>query len=58
MNFFNSIRPIIILSTSLLLTSCYRMPSDDEYSLVPVTNNPSITFEKSSAMPGMPGASY
>lgn len=35
---------IIILS----LTSCYRMPTDDDYCLVPNLNNPDITREKSS----------
>ena len=29
-----------------LLTSCYRMPAEDEYSLIPTTNNPVVTREK------------
>jgi hypothetical protein len=24
----------------ILLSSCYRMPSEDDYSLIPMTNNP------------------
>lgn len=30
----------------LLLSSCYRMPTEEDYSLVPTTNNPAITYEK------------
>lgn len=37
----------------LVLSGCYRMPSEDEYSLVPTTNNPAITHEKpGSLLPG------
>jgi len=35
-------------------TSCYRMPAEDEYSLIPGTNNRDITRESSqSALPGL-----
>ncbi len=27
-------------------SACYRIPTDDDYSLVPLTNNPSVTNEK------------
>jgi len=47
-----------MLFATLLLSGCYRMPTENDYSLVPVTNNPSVTCEKSSGLPGMPGASY
>jgi hypothetical protein len=30
----------------LLLTGCYTMPSDDEFCVVPTTNNPSVTNAK------------
>lgn len=29
-----------------MCVGCYRMPSDDECSLVPTTNNPDVTREK------------
>jgi len=35
--------PILLLGS---LASCYRMPTDDDYSLVPTTNNPSVTCAK------------
>lgn len=28
------------------LTGCYRMPTDDDYSLIPCTNNPQITRQR------------
>lgn len=28
-------------------SSCYRMPTDDDFCLVPATNNPAVTHEKS-----------
>lgn len=30
-----------------ICTSCYRMPTDDDFCIVPATNNPSVTHEKS-----------
>lgn len=40
--------------TAALLAGCYRMPTEDDYSIVPVTNNPDITREKSgNVMPNM-----
>jgi hypothetical protein len=37
------------------LTSCiYRMPEDDEFRCVPLTNNPNITLDKGNlSIPGM-----
>lgn len=44
----------LFLVTSLSLSACYRMPTEDDYCLVPNVNNPSITREKSgSAMPNL-----
>jgi hypothetical protein len=37
----------------LTLTSCYRMPGEDDYSLIPNINNPDITRAKESAEPAM-----
>jgi hypothetical protein len=48
-----------ILVTLLLLvsfTSCYRMPTDEDYCVIPTTNNKSITREK--AGPPIPGVQY
>jgi hypothetical protein len=39
-----------------LLTGCYRMPTDDDYSLVPMTNNPTTTRQHADSP--MPQASY
>lgn len=38
------------------LTSCYRMPTDDDYSLVPSTNNPDTTRQRQDSL--MPSVSY
>ncbi|CUI16330.1 hypothetical protein PNK_0704 [Candidatus Protochlamydia naegleriophila] len=43
-----------LLPLLLVLSSCYRMPGENEFSVVPTTNNPSVTCEKASSMlPGM-----
>lgn len=42
-----------LLTSALLLTSCYRMPNDDDYSAVPLTNHPDLTREKSDIVPQM-----
>ncbi len=38
---------LIIAILALSLTSCalYRMPAPDEFSTVPVTNNPTVTHD-------------
>lgn len=47
-------RLFVTISFCLIFTSCYRMPTDDDYSVVPITNNPAVTCEKkSNVMPGM-----
>jgi hypothetical protein len=47
---------LLIATVALATTACYRMPAEDEYSLVPFTNNPDVTRNKSSGSM-MPGAS-
>lgn len=37
----------IVASSSLV--SCYRMPREDEFSVVPSINNPDVTREKPSS---------
>ncbi len=32
------------------LVSCYRMPTEDDFSVVPTTNNPSVTYEKNDGL--------
>lgn len=49
-------RLIFAACLALLLTGCYRMPSENEFSLVPTTNNPAVTCEKRSS--GIPGLGY
>jgi len=51
-----SIAPILIASACICLTSCYRMPNENDFSLVPTTNNPAVTCEKSSSI--LPGMGY
>ena len=47
---------LLSLTSALILTSCYRMPNEDDFSLVPTTNNPAVTNEKpGSFLPGMVG---
>lgn len=40
----------------LLLSSCYRMPGEEDYCLIPTTNNPSVTGQSAGTL--MPGTSY
>lgn len=32
------------------LVSCYRMPTENDFSVVPTTNNPSVTYEKNDGL--------
>lgn len=50
----NKIMALFLIAFSL--TGCYTMPGEDDYSLVPTTNNPDITREKSDSF--MPQMSY
>lgn len=45
---------LTLFATSLC--SCYRMPTDDDYSLVPSTNNPTVTRQRAESP--LPQASY
>jgi hypothetical protein len=49
---------ILAILMMLMMVSCvYRMPSDEDYSTVPTTNNPGII--RGSAEPSlMPGVKY
>lgn len=39
-------KAIFFLCLVLNLTGCYRMPTDDDCSVVPTTNNPDITRDQ------------
>lgn len=43
-------------SLCFLMASCYRMPTEDDFSVVPTTNNPRVTCEKQTGF--APGASF
>lgn len=45
---------IFFVATSL--SSCYRMPTENEYSTIPTVNNPDVT--RASGGSGLPGMSY
>lgn len=47
---------LLLMMTALLLTSCYRMPGDDDYCLIPATNNPTVTNQKGGSF--IPSTSY
>ncbi len=51
MKYFVNISRAIFLNLFIatLLNGCYRMPNDDEYSVVPRTNNPDLIREKPSS---------
>lgn len=50
-------KKLLLLLIPIMLTSCYQMPGDDDYCVVPTTNNPCVTGQKSSGPP-TPSASY
>ncbi|MBA3239081.1 MAG: hypothetical protein H0T62_12135 [Parachlamydiaceae bacterium] len=47
---------LLLITVSTALNSCYRMPTDDDYSLVPSTNNPDRTRQRQESL--MPKVSY
>ena len=40
----------------LLTAACYRMPTEEDYCVIPTTNNPSITRERQDSP--LPGIAY
>lgn len=48
----------LLLLLPLLVTSCYRMPTEDEDCLIPITNNSRVISEKQSSNPLMPQGKY
>ena len=49
---------LLLILALTCLTSCYRMPTEDDYCVVPTTNNPDVTRERVGTNTMMPGASY
>jgi hypothetical protein len=37
---------LFLIMTSPFMGGCYRMPTADDYSLIPSTNNPQITRQR------------
>lgn len=48
---------ILLALLACNLCGCYRMPTEDDYSTVPLVNNPDLTREKPSQQL-MPGVGY
>jgi hypothetical protein len=51
------IRQLLIFALLATTAACYRMPDENDYSLIPTTNNPDFTKNsgkgKGSSMPGI-----
>lgn len=40
----------LIACTGFCLIGCYRMPTENDFSVVPTTNNPAVTCEKNDSL--------
>lgn len=49
-------RFLYVATLLIALTGCYRMPTDQDYSVIPTTNNPDITGDK--RVSPLPGVKY
>lgn len=50
----NKISMILFLIIGLsAFSSCYRMPTEDDYCMIPSTNNPDITHQMQEGLPGV-----
>lgn len=47
----------LFMSTLFLFSGCYKIPSDDCVTTIPLTNNPLVIPQKGTAMP-TPGVTY
>lgn len=54
------LQALLAMSICAAISACYRMPSDDDYSLVPMVNHPDYTKggAQKSAIPGLPAGDY
>jgi hypothetical protein len=50
------VKTILFFVLSTCLISCYRMPTEDDYCLIPSTNNPDLTREGNAGI--LPGVNY
>jgi len=48
----------IVVLLLLAGTSCWRMPGEDDVSVLPNTNNPALTHQTQSSTPWMPSVDY
>jgi hypothetical protein len=46
----------LLVCALICLTGCYRMPTENDFSVVPTTNNPAVTCEKNTGL--IPGMGY
>lgn len=49
--FIKKMTPFLVLL--LLATACYKMPTDEDYTTIPTTNNPDITRDKGGWQPNV-----
>lgn len=55
--FMKPVQMLLVFAALLLLcVGCYRMPTDDDCSLVPTTNNPDVTRDRGSSL--VPGGNF
>ncbi len=44
---------IVVIIMSGVVTACYRMPTDDDYCVLPMTNSPDLQRKDSKSMPSV-----
>ncbi|MGA8164956.1 MAG: hypothetical protein WB791_08045 [Waddliaceae bacterium] len=49
---------LFAFTLSIGMASCYRMPGDDDYSVVPTTNNPAVIGNSGNQPSLMPGGGF
>lgn len=49
-------RCLLLIALAISTTACYRMPRDDDYSVIPTTNNRDVTHERRDIF--LPNVSY
>lgn len=50
------LRTITFFALLCILTACYKMPTEDDYSVIPTTNNPDVTRDCGTQM--LPQANF
>lgn len=54
----NMLKFLLAIVTTTLFASCYRIPNDDDFSVVPTTNNPAVTCERPASIMDGVGTRY